>query len=467
MSFNLDSIILSGKEVFPIIEGGKGIGISSGQSAGAFAAANAVGTFSGVNALSYDATGKVKPLLYKGKTRRDRHEELIKNAIEGGIAQAKIAWDICKGKAPIHMNILWEMGGAQRVLEGILKKTKGLINGITCGAGMPYRLSEIAAKYQVYYYPIISSSRAFRALWKRAYHKLSELLGGVVYEDPWKAGGHNGLSNKEDPTMPEDPYPRIVEIRKFMDEVGLQNVPIIMAGGVWHLKDWAHWLNNKEIGKIAFQFGTRPVVTQESPVPEEWKKRLLTLEEGDVTLNRFSPTGFYSSAVKNNFIRDLEQRAFRQIKYFNEQPDATYDKLDIGKARSRIVYIHQSDFEKVRNWQAQGFDCALSTPDTTLIFVTKDKAKQIRQDCIDCMGCLSGCKFSNWMDKETYTTGKLPDPRSFCIQKTLQNIIRKGNVENELMFSGHNAFKFANDPFYKNGFIPTVKQLVDRIVVGE
>ena len=64
---------------------------------------------------------------------------------------------------------------------------------------MPYRLAEIAAKYNVYYYPIVSSARAFRALWKRAYHRLSEWLGGVVYEDPWRAGGHNGLSNSEDP----------------------------------------------------------------------------------------------------------------------------------------------------------------------------------------------------------------------------------------------------------------------------
>ena len=57
MSFKLDPIVVSGKEVFPIIEGGKGIAISSGQSSGAFAAAGAVGTFSGVNATSYDKDG--------------------------------------------------------------------------------------------------------------------------------------------------------------------------------------------------------------------------------------------------------------------------------------------------------------------------------------------------------------------------------------------------------------------------
>ena len=31
----------------------------------------------------------------------------------------------------------------------------------------------------------------------------AEWLAAVVYEDPWLAGGHNGLSNAEDPRLPE------------------------------------------------------------------------------------------------------------------------------------------------------------------------------------------------------------------------------------------------------------------------
>ena len=50
---------------------------------------------------------------------------------------------------------------------------------------MPYKLSEIAARFGIYYYPIVSSARAFNALWKRSYRKTADYLGGVVYEDPW------------------------------------------------------------------------------------------------------------------------------------------------------------------------------------------------------------------------------------------------------------------------------------------
>src|SRR3546814_15280270 len=105
------------------------------------------------------------------------------------------------------------MGGAQRVLEGVLEKTRGLVTGVTCGAGMPYKLSEIAGRYNVHYLPIISSARAFRPLWKRAYHKVADLTAAEVYEDPLLAGGHNGLSNAEDPLTPEDPFPHIKSLR--------------------------------------------------------------------------------------------------------------------------------------------------------------------------------------------------------------------------------------------------------------
>ena len=240
---------------------------------------------------------------------------LIGYSIAGGITQARIAHEVSNGQGRIHMNVLWEMGAAERILHGILEGSKGLIHGVTCGAGMPYKVAEIAVSYGIHYYPIVSSARAFRALWKRAYHRFSDNLGGVVYEDPWLAGGHNGLSNSEDPESPEDPFPRVLALRQMMNSFGLQNTPIVMAGGVWYLREWEEWIDNPDLGPIAFQYGTRPLLTQESPISEAWKRKLLTLKEGDVFLNKFSPTGFYSSAVNNAFIQELRGRGERQVAY--------------------------------------------------------------------------------------------------------------------------------------------------------
>ena len=271
----IDSIVLSGKESLPLVEGGKGIAVSSGESSGAWAKAGGVGTFSGVNADSYDDNGNLIPQVYKEKTRSKRHRELVDFSVSGAIEQAKIARDIAGDKSAIHVNILWEMAAAEEILTRTLEKAGNIIDGVTCGAGMPYKLSEIAAKFGIYYYPIVSSARAFNALWKRSYRKTAEFLGGVVYEDPWLAGGHNGLSNSEDPLMPQAPYERVRDLRNLMNQFNLQETPIIMAGGVWNLKEWEDWIDNKEIGKIAFQFGTRPLLTKESPIPEAWKKNFL------------------------------------------------------------------------------------------------------------------------------------------------------------------------------------------------
>ena len=217
----LKPILYGGREVWPLVEGGKGVSATNHASSGAWAAAGGIGTVSAVNADSFDPEGKIVPQIYRGMTRRERHDELIRYAIDGAVEQVKRAYDIAGGKGAININVLWEMGGAQPILEGVLERTRGMVAGVTCGAGMPYRLSEIAQRFNVTYLPIISSARAFRALWKRAYHKVSELMSAVVYEDPWLAGGHNGLSNAEDPLKPEDPYPRVKLLRETMRAEGV------------------------------------------------------------------------------------------------------------------------------------------------------------------------------------------------------------------------------------------------------
>ena len=468
----INPIRMGGATVLPLVEGGKGVSVSNGATCGHWAAGGGVGTFSAVNADSFDAEGKVIPQVYNGRTRRDRHEELIAYAIEGGVTQARQAYDISNGRGRIHANLLWEMGGAERVITGILERTKGIVNGITCGAGMPYRLSEIAARFGVHYYPIVSSGRAFSALWKRAYSKVAELLGGVVYEDPWLAGGHNGLSNSENPQKPESPYPRVVALRRTMRELGLADTPIIMAGGVWCLEEWQDWIGNPELGPIAFQFGTRPLLTKESPISASWKKRLLTLKPGDVFLNKFSPTGFYSSAVNNKFMRELRERNERQVAFTLEPVGEHLVEYGVG-ARKRPVFLTAPDYARAKDWEDEGFTAALRTPDSTLVFVAPEKADEIHEDQVNCMGCLSQCRFSNWAQTPPgYDNGKKADPRSFCIQKTLQNIAHaapddEAALDNNLMFAGHNAYRFASDPFYSNGFIPTVRELVERLLTGK
>ena len=460
---NLKNIVISGKEVCPIIEGGKGINATNGRSSGYFAKEGCVGTISLVSPDFYDENGNVILERSSRLKRQERHEDLIECAIKGGIAQAQIAHEIAGNNGRIHANELWELSDSEIVIREVLKGAKGLIHGVTCGAGLPYKLGEIASAEGVYYYPIVSSARALQILWKRAYCNYSEFLGGVVYEDPWLAGGHNGLSNAENPNEPQDPYNRIKELRATMNKLGLVETPIIIAGGVWCLSDWANYLDNPEIGKVAFQFGTRTMITKESPISEAWQKVMLNTKKGDVILQRFSPTGFYSSAIRNKFLQRLIDRKEGEITYALEQNEEFDTPLSLSNVKT--VFIKASDLAKADNQIKAGFTVIQETPDSTVVFLTPDEWKTMKDDRAKCLGCLSQCQFSSWSGA-TGTTGKICDPRTYCIHKTLVDIGHNGNVDDNLLFAGHQVYRFGTDPMYANGYVPTTHELVEAIKQG-
>ena len=69
----LNPLVISGREVLPLVEGGKGISVSNGESSGAWAASAGVGTFSGVNADSYDGGGGLIEQVYRGLCAKCAH----------------------------------------------------------------------------------------------------------------------------------------------------------------------------------------------------------------------------------------------------------------------------------------------------------------------------------------------------------------------------------------------------------
>ena len=70
----LNAILMGGREVLPLVEGGKGVSATNHMSSGAWALAGGIGTVSAVNADSFDAEGKIIPQIYRALTRRERHE---------------------------------------------------------------------------------------------------------------------------------------------------------------------------------------------------------------------------------------------------------------------------------------------------------------------------------------------------------------------------------------------------------
>lgn len=460
----LHKIKLSNAEVFPLVEGGKGINGTDGKSSGAWAKEGGVGTISMVSPTALDKDGIEIPELFNEKIREKRHREMVEYAVKGGISQAQIAHEIAGGNGRIHINMLWEMADSEEVITRVLEGAKGLIHGVTCGAGLPYNLGAIASAHGVYYYPIVSSARAMQILWKRSFKNYAEFLGGVVYEDPWLAGGHNGLSNAENPLEPQRPYERLVALRKALIDLGLPELPIIIAGGVWSLADWQDYINNPELGNVAFQFGTRPMITKESPISDAWKKLMLNTKKGDVILQKFSPTGFYSSAIKNDFLANLMRRKAAEITYSLQSTTELNTPLAISEVKT--VYVAADSLKHIKEQQQAGYTVIKETPDSTLVFLTPGEWQEMQQQRARCVGCLSQCQFSSW-SRANGTTGKIPDPRTYCIHHTLMEIGHGGDVQNNLAFAGHNVYRFGSDPLYAGGHIPSVHELFTNILAGK
>ena len=86
------------------------------------------------------------------------------------------------------------------------------------------------------------------------------------------------------------------------------------------------------------------------------------MKEGDVFLNRYSPTGFYSSAVNNPFIQELRERSERQVAYSSTPVGEHVWPFPVG-ARGRLVYLTAADRLRAEEWVAKGFTEAMRTPE--------------------------------------------------------------------------------------------------------
>ena len=156
----------------------------------------------------------------------------------------------------------------------------------------------------------------------------------------------------------------MLALRNVMRESGLAETPIIMAGGVWWLEEWEHWIDRIRDSARSPSSSARcwPAAPRGKPDRRPWKRKLPTLkEEAHDLLNRFSPTGFYSSAVNNAFIMELRERNERQVAYTAERVGEHLAEFGVGP-RKRTVYLTPPDFARVTEWEAHGFTEALRTP---------------------------------------------------------------------------------------------------------
>src|SRR3546814_3691048 len=99
----------------------------------------------------------------------------------------------------------------------------------------------------------------------------------------------------------------------------------------------------------------------------------------DVLLHKFSPTGFYSSAVKTDFLYDLIHRSERQIPYSKVEAGVHTAQLDIG-VRGKNFWVAPADYQRAKAGFSQGYPDALKTPDERNVYVTPERRAEIGRE---------------------------------------------------------------------------------------
>jgi NAD(P)H-dependent flavin oxidoreductase YrpB (nitropropane dioxygenase family) len=198
---------------------------------------------------------------------------------------------------------------------GVLSNADGLVKTaveegvkiIIFGAGLPLKLPTLVEDPSVNLLPIVSSARAAKLIlqaWDRKYERTAN---GIVLEGPL-AGGHLGFSAEQletpDDYALEKLLPELVEtLKSFEDKFGTQ-IPVIAAGGVFDGCDIARMLS---LGASGVQMATRFVCTHECDVSQEFKQAYLDAKEEDIVIIK-SPVGIPGRAIRNKFLRDLEEQ---------------------------------------------------------------------------------------------------------------------------------------------------------------
>jgi NAD(P)H-dependent flavin oxidoreductase YrpB (nitropropane dioxygenase family) len=147
-------------------------------------------------------------------------------------------------------------------------------------------------------------------VWDRRYKKTADAL---ILEGPL-AGGHLGFSEEQLMNMEQYSLEKLLSevlesIKPFEDMYG-RKIPVVAAGGIYDGFDIARMLS---LGASGVQMGTRFVCTEECDVSNEFKQAFLDATEEDIVIIK-SPVGMPGRAIRNRFLKDLEDKGKLKIK---------------------------------------------------------------------------------------------------------------------------------------------------------
>ena len=305
-------LMLAGRELVPIMQGGMGVNISTAEMALSVAREGGVGHVS--DAMLPDLVDR---LFGTGFTK-----------MKAGLCRAA---DAALGKAAFHFPLDDVRAAAKQYIESVMQKKmgdakEGLIfvnvmekltmndslaslrarllgaldggvDGISLSAGLhtsSFSLMSEHPRFRDAMLGIVVSSRRALNLFLRRSAKTGRMPDYIVVEGPL-AGGHLGFGMTDWVNFKLADIVRDVKV--YLAENSL-SIPVIAGGGVFTGTDGVRLI--EEAGAAGVQVATRFTVTQDSGLPDAVKQRYLDAEEGEIEVNGVSPTGYPMRMLKSS-----------------------------------------------------------------------------------------------------------------------------------------------------------------------
>lgn len=291
----LKPLILAGKTLLPVVQGGMGVGVSAGRLAGTVAGLGAMGTISSVDLRRRhpDLMAQTAHLTDEPDARQ-RIDTANLEALRREIALAR---HLSQGRGLLAVNVMKALSAYEVYVREALACG---IDALVVGAGLPLDLPDLAREHpNTLLVPILSDARGVQLL-VRKWEKKGRLPDAIVIEHPRLAGGHLGAAKVADLQDRRFDFEVVIpEVLAFFRSAGLEReIPLIAAGGVYSREDLVRL---QALGASAVQMGTAFAVTQECDADPQFKRILADAHPADL-VEFVSVAGLPARGVRNHWL---------------------------------------------------------------------------------------------------------------------------------------------------------------------
>ena len=292
-------LVIRGRELLPIVQGGMGVGISAKQLAGAVARAGGLGTVASVDLRHLHDDLMADAANQQGQEGINRLNLIaLDREIKGALARAE-------GNGMVAVNVMKAVDNHAALVR---QACESGAHAVVMGAGLPLDLPEMTASHpDVALIPILSESRGIGIVLKR-WMKKGRLPDAIVIEHPNHAGGHLGAARIADVGDSKFDFARVLEETfELFKGLGLERerVPLIVAGGVNSHEKVQTYLNG--YGASAVQIGTAFAVTSDGDAHINFKRTLAGASRDDIA-EFMSVAGLPARGVLTPFLKSYLKR---------------------------------------------------------------------------------------------------------------------------------------------------------------